>query len=168
VGGFQLSCLEKKQNRTLRFVNKSLKMHLKNGIKLNGTSFWFLSSLYIVLKNWMHSFEVSLGYESVDRSTFPLKRSSASCWKCSSINAFIPQWNFKRMHSILIIIFKSHQNLIQVNFSLWILFVLDYLLLEITTPLIVYIWPRHGGTCKFGFEFHWDVKRLFYNHVTTS
>ena len=28
----------KKQNRTLRFVNKSLKMHLKNGIKLNGTS----------------------------------------------------------------------------------------------------------------------------------
>jgi hypothetical protein len=43
------------------------------------------------------------------------------------------------------------------NFSLWILFVLDYLLLEITTPLIVYIWRRHGGTCKFGFEFHWDV-----------
>jgi hypothetical protein len=35
----------------------------------------------------------------------------ASCWKCSSINAFIPQWNFKRMHSILIIILKSHQNL---------------------------------------------------------
>jgi hypothetical protein len=32
---------------------------------------------------------------------------SATCWKCSSINAFIPQWNFKRMHSILIIIFKS-------------------------------------------------------------
>ena len=30
---------KKKQNRTLRFVNKSLKMHLKNGIKLNGTSF---------------------------------------------------------------------------------------------------------------------------------
>jgi hypothetical protein len=27
----------------------------------------------------------------------------ASCWKCISINAFIPQWNFKRMHSILII-----------------------------------------------------------------
>jgi len=38
----------------------------------------------------MHSFEVSLGYESVDRSTFSMKRSSASCWKCSSINAFIP------------------------------------------------------------------------------
>ena len=37
---------------------------------------------------------------------------SASCWKCSLINAFIPQWNFKRMHSILIIIFKSHQNFI--------------------------------------------------------
>ena len=51
----------------------------------------------------MHSFEVSLGYESVDRST----------------------------------------------------------LLEITTPLIVYIWRRHGGTCKFGFEFHWDVNISF-------
>jgi hypothetical protein len=45
------------------------------------------------------------------------------------------------------------------------LFVLDYLLLEITTPLIVYIWRRHGGTCKFGFEFCWDVKHRFYNHV---
>jgi hypothetical protein len=22
-------------------------------------------------------------------------------WKCTSVNAFIPQWNFKRMHSIL-------------------------------------------------------------------
>ena len=30
---------KKNQNRTLRFVNKSLKMYLKNGIKLNGTSF---------------------------------------------------------------------------------------------------------------------------------
>ena len=30
---------------------------------------------------------------------------------CSSINTFIPHWNFKRVHSILIIIFKSHQNL---------------------------------------------------------
>jgi hypothetical protein len=61
-------------------------------------------------------------------------------WKCTSVNAFIPQWNFKRMHSILIIIFKSHQNVIWLNFSLWILFV----------------------------EFHWDVKHHFYNHVTTS
>jgi hypothetical protein len=72
------------------------------------------------VKNWMHSFEVSLGYESVDRSTFSMKRT------------------------------------------------VDYLLLEITTPLIVYIWRRHGGTCKFGFEFHWDVKHQFNNHVTTS
>ncbi|CAC9619648.1 hypothetical protein [uncultured Gammaproteobacteria bacterium] len=39
MGGFELSRLEKNQNRTLRFVNKSLKMHLKNGITLNGTSF---------------------------------------------------------------------------------------------------------------------------------
>jgi hypothetical protein len=53
------------------------------------------------------------------------------------------------------------------NFLLWILFVLDYLLLEITTPLIIYIWRRHGGTCKFEFEFYWDVKHLFYNNVTT-
>jgi hypothetical protein len=44
-----------------------------------------------------------------------------------------------------------------------VFFVLDYLLLEITTPLIVYIWRRHGCTCKFGFEFYWDVKHLFYN-----
>jgi arabinogalactan endo-1,4-beta-galactosidase len=29
----KLSRLKKKQYRTLRFVNKSLKMHLKNGIK---------------------------------------------------------------------------------------------------------------------------------------
>ena len=27
---------------------------------------------------------------------------------------------------------------------------------------------RRGGTCKFGFEFHWDTKHHFYNHVTTS
>jgi hypothetical protein len=38
-------------------------------------------------------------------------------------------------------------------------YVLDNFLLEITTPLIVYIWRRRGGTCKFGFEFHWDVKQ---------
>ena len=74
-------------------------------------------------KNWIHSFEVSLGYESVDRSTFSMKRDSASCWKYSSINAFIPLWNFKRMHSILINIFKSHPNVIWLNNSLWILFV---------------------------------------------
>jgi hypothetical protein len=48
-------------------------------------------------KNWMHSFEVSLGYESLDRTTF----STWSDWKCTSVNAFIPQWNFKRIHSIL-------------------------------------------------------------------
>jgi len=55
----------------------------------------------------MHSFEVSLGYESVDRSTFSMKRGSVSCWKCDSINTFIPQWNFKRMHSILICIIQK-------------------------------------------------------------
>jgi putative exporter of polyketide antibiotics len=34
VGGFELSRLEKKQNRTLRFVNKSLKMHFKKRHKI--------------------------------------------------------------------------------------------------------------------------------------
>ena len=29
-----------------------------------------------LIKNWMHSFEVSLGYESVDWSTFSMKRAS--------------------------------------------------------------------------------------------
>jgi len=33
--------------------------------------------------------------------------------------------------------------------------------LEITTPLIVYISRRHGGTCKFGFEFYWDANISF-------
>ena len=46
---------------------------------------------------WMHSFEISLGYESVNQSTF----STALHWKCTSVNSFIPQWNLKRMHSIL-------------------------------------------------------------------
>ena len=52
-------------------------------------------------KNWMHSFVVSLGYESVDRTTFSTWSTTALHWKCTSVNAFIPQWNFKRMHSIL-------------------------------------------------------------------
>ena len=52
-------------------------------------------SVYLI-KNWMHSFEVSLGYESVDRSTFSMKCRSASCWKCSSINAFIPPMKLQK------------------------------------------------------------------------
>jgi hypothetical protein len=48
-------------------------------------------------------------------------------------------------------------------------FVVNFICVRLfTTPLIVYIWRRHGGTCKFGFEFYWDVKHLCYNHVTTS
>jgi hypothetical protein len=57
--------------------------------------------------------------------------------------------------------------------------VLDYLLLEITTPLIVYICRRHGGTCKVGFEFylriecillkfHWSMKALTEVHYRAS
>jgi hypothetical protein len=79
--------------------------------------------------------------------------------------------HYLRIECILLKIHWGMKALTDVHFhwsALWILFVLDYLLLEITTPLIVYIWRRHGGTCKFGFEFHWDVKLLFYNHVTTS
>jgi hypothetical protein len=49
----------------------------------------------------MHSFEVSLGYESVDRSTFWKLWPKYILEKCTSVNAFIPQRNFKRMHSIL-------------------------------------------------------------------
>ena len=52
-------------------------------------------------KNWMHSFEVSLGYESIDQTTFSTWSATTLHWKCTSVNAFIPQWNFKRMHSIL-------------------------------------------------------------------
>ena len=33
----------------------------------------------MLFKNSMHSFEVSLGYESIDQSTFSMKRGSASC-----------------------------------------------------------------------------------------
>jgi hypothetical protein len=125
---------------------------------------WGMKALTEVHFQWS---AIALHVENVVRSTLSYPNETLH-WKCTSVNAFIPQWNFKRMHSILIIIFKSHQNVIWLNFSLWILFVLDYLLLEITTPLIVYIWRRRGGTCKFGFEFHWDVKHHFYNHVTTS
>ena len=39
--------------------------------------YWNLQFLDNVIKNWMHSFEVSLGYESVDRSSFSMKRGSA-------------------------------------------------------------------------------------------
>jgi hypothetical protein len=40
------------------------------------------------------------------------KNFKSSGWQKKTKAPFIPQWNFKRMHSILIIIFKSHQNLI--------------------------------------------------------
>jgi hypothetical protein len=36
----------------------------------------------------MQSFEVSLGYESVDRTTFSTWSAMALHWKCSSVNAF--------------------------------------------------------------------------------
>ena len=39
---FSCHVWKKKQNRTLRFVNKSLKMHLKNGIKLNSVFHTFI------------------------------------------------------------------------------------------------------------------------------
>jgi hypothetical protein len=61
----------------------------------------------------MHSFKVSLEYESVDRTTFSTW--SAVHWKCTSVNAFIPQWNFKRMHSILIDIFSPKRDVGNLN-----------------------------------------------------
>ena len=39
---FSCHVWKKKQNRTFRFVNKSLKMHLKNGIKLNSVFHTFI------------------------------------------------------------------------------------------------------------------------------
>jgi hypothetical protein len=46
-------------------------------------------------KNWMHSFEVSMGYESVDQTTFSTWSAITLHWKCTSVNAFIPQWNIR-------------------------------------------------------------------------
>jgi hypothetical protein len=47
------------------------------------------SRININYKNWMHSFEVSLGYESVDRTTFSTW-SVALHWKCTSVNLLCP------------------------------------------------------------------------------
>ena len=52
------------------------------------------------------------GMQALTEVHFQWSAAALHWWKCSSINAFMPQWNFIRMHSILIIIFKSHQNLI--------------------------------------------------------
>jgi hypothetical protein len=46
-------------------------------------------------KNWMHSFEVSFGVWKRW-----LKYITALHWKCTSVNAFIPQWNFKNSASL--------------------------------------------------------------------
>jgi hypothetical protein len=80
-----------------------------------------------LFKNWMHSFEVSLGYESVDRSTFSMKCSSASCWKCSSINARKIQlysilvwfkYNYKNwMHSFEVSL--GNESVDRTTFSTW-------------------------------------------------
>jgi hypothetical protein len=62
---------------------------------------------------------ISMVCESIDRTRFSIWSTTALHWKCPSVNAFIPQWNLKRMHSILIIIFKSHQNLMLKYDWLW-------------------------------------------------
>ena len=51
-----------------------------------------------VFKNWMLPFVTSLGCKSVDRAHI---FSSALHTKCTSVNAFTPQWSYKKRHSIL-------------------------------------------------------------------
>ena len=99
-------------------------------------------------------FVVLLACKSVDRGTFfilackSVDRRTFCMWKkmCLGPPFYTP---IKLQNNA----FNSYYYIL--NFSLWILFVLDYLRLEITMPLIAYIWRRHGGTCKFGFEFYW-------------
>ena len=51
---------------------------------------------------------------------FNMKSYCASL-KCTSVNAFIPQWNFKRMHSILRCFFLYHRSfLFFVIYVIWI------------------------------------------------
>jgi hypothetical protein len=72
----------------------------------------------LLFKNWMHFFVVVLACKSVDRSTFCMKRDSVDrrtfCMKqrmCLCSRFYTPI-KLQKMHSILIITFKSHQNLI--------------------------------------------------------
>jgi hypothetical protein len=58
VGGFQLLRLEKNQDRTLRFVNKSLKMPLKTGIKLNINNF-LKKAIYQYIQDTIQVFQIS-------------------------------------------------------------------------------------------------------------
>jgi hypothetical protein len=58
VGGFQLLRLEKNQDRTLRFVNKSLKMPLKTGIKLNINNL-LKKAIYQYIQDTIQVFQIS-------------------------------------------------------------------------------------------------------------
>jgi hypothetical protein len=58
VGGFQLLRLEKNQDRTLRFVNKSLKMPLKTGIKLNINNL-LKKEIYQYIQDTIQVFQIS-------------------------------------------------------------------------------------------------------------
>jgi hypothetical protein len=64
--------------------------NMKNYIK-----FW--CDLNIIIRIEYILLKFHWGYESVDRTTF-----STLHWKCTLVNTFIPQWNFKRMHSNVI------------------------------------------------------------------
>ena len=58
MGGFQLLRLEKNQDRTLRFVNKSLKMPLKTGIKLNINNL-LKKEIYQYIQDTIQVFQIS-------------------------------------------------------------------------------------------------------------
>ena len=58
MGGFQLLRLEKNQDRTLRFVNKSLKMPLKTGIKLNINNL-LKKAIYQYIQDTIQVFQIS-------------------------------------------------------------------------------------------------------------
>ena len=66
-----------------------------------------------VLNNLMLLFVTSLGCKSVDRSTFCMKRGSASALHSKNVrtvNTFTTLWSYKKKNSILIITFFSYDH----------------------------------------------------------
>jgi hypothetical protein len=74
------------------------------------TSIFHWNVTILLVMKWSHDYKRDISHpiecillkfhwESVDLSTFSMKR-CASCWKCSSINALIPQRYFKRSVSV--------------------------------------------------------------------
>jgi hypothetical protein len=84
----------------------------------------------------MHSFEVSMGYESVDQTTFSTWSAIALHWKCTSVNAFIPNETSKECIQFL----NQIINLCILNVSLG----------EI---VLVFVWPN-GIVWLFSYMFN--------------